>query len=229
MQNSPKLVSKPVYFEKADDKVREVIMKLVKSPNLTDSMKQDIKSKMKKAFQTRLEEQDKMQRQFLFVVNNVDNATITKGPYDGTNYEDIIIFVKFPENNVITSLNIFVSSWKKKYTFYYEIAYYTYGKDSSDEEEEEDSSEDDSADEDGNYPWQKTIISDTDKNKRKRAFETLGLDDTATQKQIRQAYLKKSKQNHPDKNRNDDKATEKQQILNAAKDTLLGKLIKLKF
>ena len=228
MQKSLKLVSEKVYFETADDKVRKVIMDLVESLNLTDSMKQDIKSKMKKAFQKRVEEQDNMQRQFLFVKNNVDNATMTKGPYDGTNYEDIIIFVKFPENNVITSLNIFVNRRKENYTFYYEIAYYTYGKDSSDEEEEEDSSEDDSADEDGNYPWQKTVNTSM-KRKREDAFKTLGLDDTATQQQIKRAYWEKSKQTHPDKNRNDDKAKEKQQILNAAKETLLGKLIKLKF
>ncbi len=228
MQKSLKLVSEKVYFETADDKVRKVIMDLVESLNLTDSMKQDIKSKMKKAFQKRVEEQDNMQRQFLFVKNNVDNATMTKGPYDGTNYEDIIIFVKFPENNVITSLNIFVNRRKENYTFYYEIAYYTYGKDSSDEEEEEDSSEDDSADEDGNYPWQKTVNTSM-KRKREVAFKTLGLDDTATQQQIKRAYWEKSKQTHPDKNRNDDKAKEKQQILNAAKETLLGKLIKLKF
>ena len=229
MQKSLELLSEQVYFETADKEVRDVIIELVKSPNLTDSKKQDIKSKMKQAFQKHGKERGKMQRQFLFIVNNIDNATMTKGPYDGTNYEDIIISVKFPENNVITSLNIYISMYKGDSTFYYDIAYYTYGKDSSDDEEEEDSSDEESVDEDGNYPWQKTIISDTDKNKRKRAFKTLGLDDTATQKQIQQAWKKKSRQSHPDKNRNGDKAKEKQQQINGARDTLLGKLIKLKF
>lgn len=228
MQKSPKLLSEKVYFETADKEVRGKIIELVKSPNLTDSMKQDIKSKMKQAFQTRLKQPDKMQRQFLFIVNNIDNATMNKGPYDGSNYEDIIISVAFPENNVITSLNIYISMYKGDYNFYYDIAYYTSRKDSSDDEEEEDSSEDDSADEDGNYPWQKTVNTSI-KRKRDDALKTLGLDDTATQKQIQRAYYKKSKQTHPDKNRNDKEAKEKQQILNAAKDTLLGKLIKLKF
>lgn len=228
MQKSLELLSEQVYFETADKEVRKVIIELVKSPNLTDSMKQDIKSKIKQAFQTRLKQPDKMQTQFMFVKNNIDNATMTKGPYDGTNYEDIIISVKFPENNVITSLNIYISMYKGDSTFYYDIAYYTYGKDSSDDEEEEDSSDEESVDEDGNYPWQKTVNTSM-KRKRKDALKTLGLDDTATQKQIEQAFRKKSRQTHPDKNRNDKEAKEKQQILNAAKDTLLGKLIKLKF
>lgn len=229
MQKSPKLLSEPVYFETADDEVRKVIMQLVKTLNLTDSMKQDIKSKMKQAFQKRGRERGNMQRQFLFIVNNIDNATMTKGQYDGTNYEDIIISVKFPENNVITSLDIYISMYKGDSTFYYDIAYYTYGKDSSDDEEEEDSSDEESVDEDGNYPWQKTVNTSM-KRKRDDALKTLGLNDTATQKQIQRAYWKKSKQTHPDKNRNDKEAAkEKQQILNAAKDTLLGKLIKLKF
>lgn len=229
MQKSPKLLSEPVYFETADDEVRKVIMQLVKTLNLTDSMKQDIKSKMKQAFQKRGRERGNMQRQFLFIVNNIDNATMTKGQYDGTNYEDIIISVKFPENNVITSLDIYISMYKGDSTFYYDIAYYTYGKDSSDDEEEEDSSDEESVDEDGNYPWQKTVNTSM-KRKRDDALKTLGLNETATQKQIQRAYWKKSKQTHPDKNRNDKEAAkEKQQILNAAKDTLLGKLIKLKF
>ena len=228
MQKSLELLSEQVYFETADKEVRDVIIELLKTLNLTDSMKQDIKSKMKQAFQKRGRERGNMQRQFLFVVNNIDNATMTKGPYDGTNYEDIIISVKFPENNVITSLNIYISMYKGDSTFYYDIAYYTYGKDSSDDEEEEDSSDEESVDEDGNYPWQKTVNTSM-KRKRDDALKTLGLDDTATQKQIRQAYLKKSKQNHPDKNRNDDKATEKQQEINEAMKTLRKNLIKLKF
>jgi curved DNA-binding protein CbpA len=53
-------------------------------------------------------------------------------------------------------------------------------------------------------------------------YAFLGLTSTATHDKIRKAYLKKSRDLHPDRNRGDANATVKQQLLNEAKEVLLN-------
>lgn len=51
-------------------------------------------------------------------------------------------------------------------------------------------------------------------------YQILGVKSNATDVEIKQAFKKKAMELHPDKNRNDPKATEKFQQLNEANETL---------